>query len=225
MKYLQQFVILVIAVLPITLCAQWRPYQQQFVVKILPAVRQVNASIRTQRMHLLFLRQQSHLNHEQRAWLAKLANAYVIPHSPGVPWDQLVLRVDLVPASLALAQAINESNWGRSRFARVANNYFGMWCYQPGCGVVPRHRPQHRDYEVKRYSSLLDSVRDYVRNLNTQPAYQRFRLYRQQARQQGVRVTGLKMAAGLAAYSQRGQAYVDSIRKIIVGYNLQRFDG
>ena len=38
-------------------------------------------------------------------------------------------RIDIIPASLVIAQAANESAWGTSRFARNGNNYFGIWCF------------------------------------------------------------------------------------------------
>ena len=45
--------------------------------------------------------------------------------------DTLLKHVDIVPASLVLAQAALESGWGSSRFARRGNNYFGMRTYDP----------------------------------------------------------------------------------------------
>ena len=43
--------------------------------------------------------------------------------------NALLVRVDTVPASLALAQAAKESGWGTSRFAREGYNLFGYWFF------------------------------------------------------------------------------------------------
>ena len=54
--------------------------------------------------------------------------------------DALLVRVDVIPPSLVLAQGANESAWGTSRFAKQGNNFFGQWCYSQGCGLVPLQR-------------------------------------------------------------------------------------
>lgn len=54
--------------------------------------------------------------------------------------EDLLSSVDIVPTSLVLAQAAYESSWGRSRFAKHYHNYFGLWCFKKGCGVVPLRR-------------------------------------------------------------------------------------
>lgn len=63
-------------------------------------------------------------------------------------WTTLLRRVDAVPPSLALAQAANESGWGTSRFGREGYNFYGQWCYQPGCGMVPNGRNTGKMHEV-----------------------------------------------------------------------------
>ena len=96
----------------------------------------------------------------------------------------LLRRVDKIPASLALAQAANESAWGASRFAQDGKNFFGQWCYKDGCGIVPRRRVEGATYEVRSFESVMDSVESYIHNLNTFPNYQMLRRIRQQLRQQ-----------------------------------------
>ncbi|MEM9158516.1 MAG: glucosaminidase domain-containing protein, partial [Verrucomicrobiota bacterium] len=81
-------------------------------------------------------------------------------------FKDLLSRVDVIPPSLALAQAAVESGWGTSRFAREGNNLFGMWCYQPGCGIVPARRPAGATHEVTRYASPRESFEAYIHNLN-----------------------------------------------------------
>ena len=53
--------------------------------------------------------------------------------------DKLKRRVDIVPPSLALAQAAEESGWGTSRFAIKGNSLFGQWDFS-GKGIKPKEQ-------------------------------------------------------------------------------------
>jgi len=139
--------------------------------------------------------------------------------------EKLLRRVDTIPPSLILAQAANESAWGMSRFAQHANNIFGEWTFTPGTGLVPKGRPEGETYEVKRFNSLYDSVRSYLRNLNTHNAYRSLRLTRERIKKNGLEPTGYTLAGGLKFYSTRRQAYVDEIRAMIVSNRLDQLNG
>ena len=78
----------------------------------------------------------------------------------------LLKRVDIVPESMVLIRAANESGWGSSRFAREGFNFFGEWCFTSGCGIVPSSRGSGKSHEVKVFSSVDESVSSYMRNLN-----------------------------------------------------------
>ncbi len=142
---------------------------------------------------------------------------------------ELLVRIDVVPASLILAQAANESAWGTSRFARTANNLFGIWCFSPGCGVTPRQRDEGLTHEVRRFDTVADGVHYYLRMINSNRAYAPLRKKRAELRAAGEPVTGMALAEGLLRYSERGEAYVDEIQAMIryneLGeYNLARVD-
>ena len=137
---------------------------------------------------------------------------------------ELLTKVDEVPPSLVVAQAINESGWGRSRFAREANNLFGMWCYTPGCGLVPARRRAKDKHEVKRYASIQDSVDEYLRNINRNKAYIELRALRAGQRQRLQPLSGEYLAQGLRRYSSIGAEYVNRIRTIIRSRQLDRLD-
>jgi Bax protein len=139
-------------------------------------------------------------------------------------WQRLLQRVDVIPPSLALAQAANESAWGTSRFARRGHNYFGQWCFTTGCGVVPNQRTLGKDHEVEVFASPAESVASYLLNLNAHPAYQRLREIRQQRRQRQQPVSGLALAAGLEKYSERGVAYIQELREMIRYNRLEAYD-
>ncbi|WP_160970283.1 glucosaminidase domain-containing protein [Pseudomaricurvus sp. HS19] len=133
-------------------------------------------------------------------------------------------RIGMVPPSLALGQAANESAWGTSRFARNGNNYFGQWCFVKGCGLVPTNRHSRARHEVRRFASPLASVRSYIHNLNSSPAYEEFRRLRAAARAAGDVPSGLQLAQGLQSYSERGRAYIQEIRAMISVNELGHYD-
>jgi Bax protein len=130
---------------------------------------------------------------------------------------QLVKRVDVVPLSLLLAQAALESSWGTSRFAREANNLFGIWTWGEK-GLIPLDREEGMSHKVAIYDSILDSVRAYLDMLNRLPPYFQFREIRRQSR------NPLKLAEGLVYYSERGDSYVWELQNLIESNNLHRYD-
>lgn len=136
----------------------------------------------------------------------------------------LLNRLDIIPASLVLAQAANESAWGMSRFATQGNNYFGQWCFRKGCGLVPESRDSDADHEVRKFNDARESVFAYIDNLNTNPAYKQLRASRAQLREENDIITGLALSQGLQHYSERGQAYIEEIESLINYNELWRFN-
>lgn len=127
----------------------------------------------------------------------------------------LLRRVDEVPVGLVLAQAANESGWGTSRFANQANNLFGIWTWDEGSGVTPERRRKGQRHLVRAYPDLRASVRSYLHNLNAGHAYVELRRLRAEQRARGEPLDPLALAAGLGAYSERGEDYVAEIRGMI----------
>jgi Bax protein len=178
-----------------------------------------------QRQHLeeihALLENEESLGLVEQVWLEEMAAQYEIDTDTSEPLplvNHLLHRVDVVPVELALAQAAKESGWGRSRFAVEANNLFGQWCYQPGCGVIPKNRKQGATHEVQRFSSTLEAVRRYMNNLNTHDRYRALRDIRANLRASGRSVTGMAMAKGLTFYSERRAQYVQEVRAMIRRY-------
>lgn len=130
-------------------------------------------------------------------------------------------RVDIVPPALVMIQAAKESGWGRSRFAKEGNALFGEWCFTPGCGIVPGRRAPGRTHEVRAFDSVHDAVGSYMTNLNSHRSYRDLRLAREQMREEGEPLSPLRLADYLSRYSERGQAYVDEIRAMIIQNGLQ----
>jgi len=163
----------------------------------------------------------------ERRWILQLAEHYDLDTSALSDREianELYLRVDKVPVSLALAQAANESAWGTSRFARQGNNIFGQWCYEEGCGLVPRSRLSGATHEVKKFDSIQESVNAYINNINTHPSYSYLRELRARMRDRNRPLDSLRLAMGLGSYSQRGDNYVDEVQNLIVQNQLTERD-
>jgi len=131
--------------------------------------------------------------------------------------------MDIIPPSLVIAQAAYESNWGRSRFAKQANNYFGQHCYKKGCGIVPARRNPGLTFEVTHFPNQLAAIKSYIHNLDTHPNHQSLRQLRLQQRKQNKTPDGITLAAGLQHYSEQSH-YTQSIRSIIRTYQLTQYD-
>lgn len=160
---------------------------------------------------------------ESIQWLRGLAARYglIDPESPPGDrkllslMDDLFVRVDIIPPSLALGQGAYESGYGTSRFALLGNALYGQWTYG-GKGMKPKEQRKSKgDYGVASYLWPFDSVRGYMRNLNTHRVYEDLRLKRAELRQRNVKITGIVLAETLTKYSEKGQAYIDTLKSII----------
>ncbi|MDR9435370.1 MAG: glucosaminidase domain-containing protein [Thiohalophilus sp.] len=203
--------------------------KEAFIEFLWPVVKYENRRVLAKREKLLAildkLEDGEHATPDEQAWLAKQAQLYRVKAKGKLERARkLATRVDIVPTSLALSQAALESAWGTSRFARQGNNLFGQWCFTAGCGIVPRRRPERATFEVQAFDTIAGSVRTYLRNLNSHPAYQPLRDIRAQARKAGREPSGLEMAAGLINYAAIGEDYVKHIRGVIRRNDLDRLD-
>lgn len=158
------------------------------------------------------------LSPAERHTLDLIASEYRIPRNDlpiAAMVEELLLRVDIIPVSLALAQAATESAWGTSRFAKEGNNIFGQWCFDEGCGLIPGRRADDASHEVRAFASVDAAVKAYYRNLNSNPTYDYFRELRAQMRLRDKPLNSHQLADGLTRYSERGRAYVAEIRDMI----------
>jgi len=205
--------------------------QAAFFAYLQPIAEQVNAAILKRREKVIAYyrawQKNQQVSQSQQQWLQSVAKHYRLSNlkfSQESDWKALLKRVDIVPVSMVLAQAANESAWGTSRFTLLGNNYFGQWCFQNGCGIVPKLRPKGRHYEVQKFSSASASVASYMNNMNTNSHYELFRELREQARKAKLAINGFTMAQGLVHYSERGESYVKSIQAIIKHHKLTQLD-
>lgn len=154
-------------------------------------------------------------NEDVGSWIADVAADYGMEEWTPKSWSALLARVDTVPVPLALIQAAKESSWGRSRFAQEGNNLFGQWCFTKGCGLVPKKRAAGATHEVQAFGSINHAIRAYLNNINSHRAYRDLRKIRARARAAGKTASSIDLARTLLSYSERGQAYVDELVKLI----------
>jgi Bax protein len=166
---------------------------------------------------------------EDQVWLTELAVKYKLLESTSERLDrdafaELLRRVDIIPPSLALAQAANESGWATSRFARQGNALFGQWTWGKGLKPTEQRTSEFGDQRIAAFGSTALAAYSYALNLNTQHAYGDLRLKRAVLRQQKQRISGTVLAETLVHYSERGQRYVDDLKTLIRQNQLDDVD-
>ncbi|MGB0630351.1 MAG: glucosaminidase domain-containing protein [Alphaproteobacteria bacterium] len=197
-----------------------------FIKSTLPLILHANELIEQERQRILELRDRAVLGQkltpEETAWLADTADRYGLD---SLDFDALLMRVDIIPPSLAIAQAAEESGWGTSRFAREGNALFGQRAYKAHRkGIVPKGRPDGKTFRVRAFDHLIDGVKAYVHNLNSHFAYKDFRDLRESLRGATGHIDGYALAGSLLRYSERGEDYIETIRVIMRVNALQVFD-
>ena len=131
--------------------------------------------------------------------------------------------MDIVPTSLAIAQAAKETGWGTSRFAIEGNALFGQWTFS-GEGIKPADTESDQTHKVMKFKVLKASVRAYQRNLNTHGSYKKFRSARAKMRDNEEMLDSLALADYLDKYAATGKEYTKVIKQIIKQNNLKDFD-
>jgi uncharacterized FlgJ-related protein len=198
-----------------------------FFRSISPLVLRANELILTDRNRLEALRS-SYMNEvplreEDQAWILKLAALYKVQlegdQITSKALDALWEKVDIIPVSLALAQAAEESGWGTSRFAALGNAVYGQWTWGKNAIKPEQQREELGNYGIASFESLQESVCAYMLNLNTHNAYASLRDKRAELRSHNEKITGYVLAGQLTKYSERGEEYVKSLRSLME-YNL-----
>ena len=137
--------------------------------------------------------------------------------------QELSKKINTIPISMILAQAIIESGWGSSRFAQQGNALFGEWTWKNHTGIKPKGNLD-ANFSVKNFSNLLESVNSYILNLNTHPAYKDLRNYREKQIQTGKNVTGYELSYFLEKYAEIGFEYVIKVTNMIKNNKLNQFE-
>ena len=194
--------------------------RELFIKIVLPLILAENNKITEDREKLFKILSKNFNTVGERVWLKRRFKEYKIEDKD---LSKLKMRMDIIPVSLALAQAANESGWGTSRFALEGNALFGQWTWSKK-GITPKNQDANASHKVLQFQILKASVRAYKNNLNTHNAYREFREKRAQLRQDNKQITGLDLVQYVKNYASIGEKYVVILEDIIKRNSLTDFD-
>jgi len=194
--------------------------RELFIKIVLPLILNENDKITEDRKKLFKILGKNFNTVGERVWLQRRFREYKIEDQDS---GKLKMRMDIIPVSIALAQAANESGWGTSRFALEGNALFGQWTWSKK-GISPKNKDPDQSHKVLQFQILKASVRAYKNNLNTHNAYKEFRETRAKLRQENKRIIGLDLTKYLKNYAAIGEKYVVIIENIIENNSLTDFD-
>jgi Bax protein len=193
--------------------------KETFLQIVLPLVVAENEKIETDRNYLLKVIRDNDSS-EKLQWLKRKFKEYKVKDGD---INELIEKVDIVPTSIALAQAAKESGWGTSRFALEGNAIFGQWTWD-GVGIEPLDKSDDQSHKILKFPILRASVKAYITNLNTHPSYKNFREKRLMLRQSNKALSGIDLIHELENYAETGKEYTRILEQIIEQNDLQEFE-
>ena len=191
-----------------------------FIQIILPLILEENSLILVDRKRLFSILNKNQNSKKEINWLNRKFKQYGVLNKD-IP--TLKVRMDIIPVSLAIAQAAKETGWGTSRFALEGNALFGQWTWS-GDGIKPAGAESDTKHKVMKFKVLKASVRAYQRNLNTHSSYKNFRQLRAQLRDESEKLDSLLLADQLDNYAETGKEYTKILKQIINQNSLKDFD-
>ncbi len=194
--------------------------KETFIKIVLPLIVAENAKIIDDREKLKVLTEKKFTSDLEKQWLRQKLLEYKVKRSN---LEELMIRMDIIPVSIALAQAAKESGWGTSRFALEGNAIFGQWTWD-GQGIAPLKRDGDKNHKILKFPILRASVKAYKNNLNTHKSYSNFREKRNNLRKKGKDIKGLSLTDTLKNYAQTGSEYTKILNQIITQNRLTDFE-
>ena len=194
--------------------------KETFIKIVLPLVVVENERILDDRKRLIILSEKKFTTDSEKQWIRQKLLEYKVKKGD---LKELLVRMDIIPASIALAQAAKESGWGTSRFALEGNAIFGQWTWS-GQGIAPLDRESNKNHKVLKFPILRASVKAYKNNLNTHKSYVKFRSKRSSLREKNKKISGLELTETLNNYAQTGSAYTKTLNQIIKQNRLTDFE-
>jgi len=194
--------------------------RELFIKIVLPLILKENEKITEDRKKLFKILGKNFNTAGERVWLKRRFKEYKIDDQD---LSKLKMRMDIIPVSIGLAQAANESGWGTSRFALEGNALFGQWTWSKK-GISPKNKDPNKTHKVLQFQVLKASVKAYKNNLNTHRAYREFREARAKIREQNKQIIGLELTKYLKSYASIGEKYVSILDTIIQNNSLTDFD-
>ena len=194
--------------------------KETFIKIVLPLIVAENEKILDDRQKLKILSDKKFTSDLEKQWLRQKLLEYKVKKGD---LTELMFKMDMIPVSIALAQAAKESGWGTSRFALEGNAIFGQWTWD-GQGIAPLNRDDNKKHKILKFPILRASVKAYKNNLNTHKSYSKFREKRKQLRDKKKDITGLALTDTLKNYAQTGSEYTKILNQIITQNRLSDFE-
>tara|TARA_B100001059_G_scaffold193732_1_gene197624 strand:- start:1417 stop:2934 length:1518 start_codon:yes stop_codon:yes gene_type:complete len=194
--------------------------KETFIQIVLPLVVAENERILEDREKLKLLNDKKYTTDLEKQWLRQKLLEYKVKKGD---LKELLVRIDIIPTSIALAQAAKESGWGTSRFALEGNAIYGQWTWS-GQGIAPLERDSNKNHKILKFPILRASVKAYKNNLNTHKSYKAFRDKRFQLRDKNRKIRGLDLTETLKNYAQTGSEYTKILNQIITQNRLTDFE-
>ena len=194
--------------------------KETFIKIVLPLIVAENEKILDDREKLKILIEKKFTTDSEKQWLRQKLLEYKVKRGD---LEELLFRMDMIPVSIALAQAAKESGWGTSRFALEGNAIFGQWTWD-GQGIAPLKRDGDKNHKILKFPILRASVKAYKNNLNTHKSYLKFREKRKVLRDKNKGITGLALTSTLKNYAQTGSEYTKILNQIITQNRLSDFE-
>ena len=194
--------------------------KETFIKIVLPLIVAENERILADREKLLSVSKKKFTTDLENQWLRQKLLEYKVKKGN---LKELLVRMDIIPTSIALAQAAKESGWGTSRFALEGNAIFGQWTWS-GQGIAPLDRASNKNHKILKFPILRASVKAYKNNLNAHKSYSKFREKRKSLRNKNKDITGLELTDTLKNYAQTGSEYTKILNQIIKQNNLSDFE-
>ena len=194
--------------------------KETFIKIVLPLIVAENEKILDDREKLKVISEKKFTSDLEKQWLRQKLLEYKVKKGN---LDELMRRMDMIPVSIALAQAAKESGWGTSRFALEGNAIFGQWTWD-GQGIAPLKRDGDKNHKILKFPILRASVKAYKNNLNTHKSYLKFREKRNSLREKNKKITGLALTGTLKNYAQTGSEYTKILNQIITQNRLSDFE-
>jgi len=200
------------------------PERKEIFIKILLAdIARNNNKILEDRDHIIRINNRisnkKNISEQEQAWLENIYKTYSCKTNNT---KDLLMKVDIIPPSMAIAQSIVESGWGTSKFAIEGNSLFGEHYSSKASGKFIT--ANNSDIKLRAFTNIYEAVKSYSLNINKHKAYQMFREMRFEMRKNKRNINSLELVETLVSYSELKDEYIQYLKNIIKHNSLQKLD-
>ena len=188
--------------------------KETFINMMIPSILLAKYKMRMEQKKVLRLSKAKYLSSEDDLWLKNKIEEFKVENH-----QELYKNMELHPTSVIIAQAIVESGWGTSKFFKNANNVFGIWSFsKEDKRIVASEKRGKNAVYLKKYSSIHESIYDYLLIIANVSHYKKFREKRLKTK------NPFTLIQYLDKYSERGNEYIRDIKNIIKSNKLTKYD-